>query len=1001
MTNRRTTSNASPELPQEHDEPLKAALLDEAQVSSASAKSEGPAEAGAAMPEPAESLAATSVASESESEIAVAPTTVSETAGNVDVVDGRIVRGWALLKSGTSVRPVSVELLLDGKVVTVGKADILRLDLKAAGVGDGAHAFELHVPEDQCDGSERKLDVRVRETGSLLSSDVRSIHLPSPGTLTYLELEGTTIVGRGLPPRGGFYVNVIAVEESGRLLASTGDIARHGEEIEFHLPLPASACDGGVHYFQVRAGETGPRLGELAVVTPFIATPIEVIARHGGGAKIAALWPSGRQRYDALVGSVRKIAGRATQKAASGIAPAVSELENLATAHEAVARGFEAAGQHKASYQPLRFPVVAAPDVSLVVPVHNKFAVTYHCLASLLLAPNEASFEVVVVDDGSSDETKGLGEIVSGLTILRNEVGQGFIRASNRGGTAARGKYVVMLNNDTEVAAHWLDELLWPFDHFENVGMTGAKLIYPNGRLQEAGGIIWGNGDPWNYGRNGNARDPRCNYTRQVDYISGACVMLPKPLWDEIGGFDELFLPAYFEDTDLAFRVRQKGLKTVYTPFAEVIHFEGMSSGTSVQSGTKRYQEINRPKFKARWANAFRPNGPVGRDVELAKDRHAAYRALVIDYAVPRPDHDAGSYAAIQEMRLLQSLGFKLTFVPENMAYMGSYTDALQRTGIECVYAPFNGSVQEVIEKRGAEFDVIYITRYSVAEKYIEAIRQYAPSARIVFNNADLHFLRELRQAIGLRDREMLQRALRTRDSELAVMRQVDLVLSYNEVEHAVIMSHNLDSTLVAKCPWVVDVPAQVPGFAARKDIAFLGGYGHPPNLEAVKFFIAEVMPLLRKTLPGVRFLVYGSNVPKELEDMADADVVIAGWVEEVAEVYDTCRVFVASLKSGAGLKGKVLGALSHGVPSVISPIAAEGIGAADGIDLVVADKPEEWAQAITTLYQDAAAWDAMAKAAQAFVRKRYSFTVGRELMKSALEKANIFTADDHQALWA
>src|SRR3546814_15180033 len=99
--------------------------------------------------------------------------------------------------------------------------------------------------------------------------------------------------------------------------------------------------------------------------------------------------------------------------------------------------------------------------------------------------------------------------------------------------------------------------------------MVGAKLIYPKGRLQEAGGIVWNTGDPWNYGRNANPHDPRFNYARQTDYLSGACVMLPLELWRGIGGFSKEYIPAYFEDTDLAFQVRARGYKTVYAPFAE------------------------------------------------------------------------------------------------------------------------------------------------------------------------------------------------------------------------------------------------------------------------------------------------------------------------------------------------------------------------------------------------------------------------------------------------
>jgi glycosyltransferase involved in cell wall biosynthesis len=553
------------------------------------------------------------------------------------------------------------------------------------------------------------------------------------------------------------------------------------------------------------------------------------------------------------------------------------------------------------------------------------------------------------------------------------------------------------LNNDTEVAPGWIDELVHVFDHFPGVGMAGAKLVYPDGKLQEAGGIVWSNGDPWNYGRACNASEPRFNYTRQVDYISGACIMLPKALWDELGGFDERFVPAYFEDTDLAFRVRERGLKTVYTPFSRVTHFEGVSSGTSVSAGAKRHQEINRPKFKTRWSRTFSTNGTAGKSIDINKDRNVRFRCLVIDYSTPRPDRDAGSYALVQEMRLLQSLGFKVTFVPDNMGYLGAATEALQRAGVECIYAPFVLSINELLEGRGGEFDVVYIIRYSIAERHIGAIRRYAPQAKVLFNNADLHFLRELRAALVMR--ESMDKAISTRDAELALMRKVDLVLCYSEVEQAVILSHNLDSTRTARCPWVVDVPEAVAAYEDREGIAFLGNFSHPPNAEAMEYFVREVMPLVQQRLPGVALRIYGSEVPEKIRKLSDKNVVVEGWVPDVAQVYDRCRVFVAPLRSGAGIKGKVIGALAHGVPCVLSPVAAEGIGVRDGHEALIVETPRQWAESIAVLYENGDRWRELQAAGRRHAATEYSFARAQRAMQSALEMVDIYSVPDDVAL--
>ena len=648
----------------------------------------------------------------------------------------------------------------------------------------------------------------------------------------------------------------------------------------------------------------------------------------------------------------------------------------------------------RSTLETLHFRESCHPIVSIVIPVHNNFEVTYQCLAALLIAESSIDFEVVVVDDGSSDQTLEILSAVSGIHNIRNEVCRGFLHACNSGVSHAKGDYVVLLNNDTKVTAGWLNELLAVFDNFVGIGLVGPKLIYPSGVLQEAGGIVWGNGSPMNYGRNGDSDDPRYCYTRQVDYLSGACLMFRKSVWNEMGGFSEIYAPAYFEDTDLAFRIREKGYKTVYAPLSQVIHYEGLSNGLSTETGVKKFQDVNRTKFKARWKHAFKNLGSDWRDLDLMKDRNVVRRALVLDAETPMPDFNAGGYAAIQEMRLLQALGYKCTFVSQNMLWVDRYTRDLQRMGIECIYAPFALSINEVIEARGAEFDLVYVTRYYIAKESIESIRRFASQAKIILMNADLHFLRELRAALNCNSDEGLTAAIETREEELAVMRKVDLVLTYTDVEKAVILSHNLASNKVARCPWVCETASDVKPYHLRTDLAFLGGFQHPPNLEAMQWFVEHVLPSLKVVAPNIRLRIYGSNIPQVLVDLSNINpqLVIEGWVADVASVYDSCRVFVAPLQSGAGIKGKVIGALSHGVPCVLSNIAAEGIPLGDRFHASIANRPDDWIERILEIYNSESVWTSISENALRFSKKNYGFEKGVHEMQAALAVAGVRT---------
>src|SRR5437588_978351 len=255
--------------------------------------------------------------------------------------------------------------------------------------------------------------------------------------------------------------------------------------------------------------------------------------------------------------------------------------------------------EHRAGL--LRFPHYDNPKVSIVIPVFNQIPVTLACLKSILRYPPEVSYEVILVDDCSDQETKRCLREIDGLRVISNESNQGFLHSSNRGAAAARGEYLLFLNNDTEVTAGWLDALLRVFDLREDAGLVGAKLIFPDGRLQEAGGIMWRDASGVNYGKWDDPDKPEYNYLREVDYCSGACLLIQKSFFEKLGRFDPIYAPAYYEDTDLAFKVRKRHRKVYYQPFSIVVHHEGQTSGTSTESGAKSYQLVNQAKFQAKW----------------------------------------------------------------------------------------------------------------------------------------------------------------------------------------------------------------------------------------------------------------------------------------------------------------------------------------------------------------------------------------------------------------
>ena len=633
-------------------------------------------------------------------------------------------------------------------------------------------------------------------------------------------------------------------------------------------------------------------------------------------------------------------------------------------------------------FAPFAVPASDAPRASIVIPVYNQASYTLACLRALAEHPPVAACEILVIDDGSRDETGEWMPQVAGLRYHRRSTNGGFIAACNDGAALAKGDHLVFLNNDTVPQPGWLDALLDTFESHPNAGLVGAQLIYPDGRLQEAGGVVFDDGSAWNYGRFDSPDDPRYASLRDADYCSGAAIAIPAPLFRELGGFDTRYAPAYYEDTDLAFAVRARGLRVLCQPASRVVHLEGITSGTDTGSGTKAYQVRNRGVFADKWKDALAQQPRAGSVPTAGSVVQPRRQILVIDAETPRPHHDSASLRLVNLMRMLVDDGAHVVFLPADLHHVEGDTERLRHLGIEAWHAPFATRPATWLREHGARFDVVMLSRHYVAAEFLPLVRRFAPQARVVFDTVDLHFLRERRGAELAGDAGLKRAAERTRDRELALIRQADATLVVSPVEREM-LTELLPDARVEVVANLHELAATGLPFEQRHDLVFVGGFRHPPNVDAVRWFGSEVFPLIHARRPEIRFHCIGVAPPPEVQALqAQPGIVVHGHVAELGPYMDGARIALAPLRFGAGVKGKINLSMAHGQPVVATSCAIEGMHLSSGHDVLVADDAAGFAEAVLRLYGDAALWQRLSDHGRDNIARHFSLDAARDTVR-------------------
>lgn len=632
----------------------------------------------------------------------------------------------------------------------------------------------------------------------------------------------------------------------------------------------------------------------------------------------------------------------------------------------------------QALIQNISFKKVKKPKVSIIIPAFNKAEYSAACLVSIAknLKQESPSYEVILVDNGSSDSTHVLKNIKN-IVYIHNETNLGFVGGCNTGLARATGEYVVYLNNDAEVDANWLITLYDTIKSDPSIGMVGSKIVYPNGVLQEAGGIIFKDAGGLNYGKFDSASSYQYNYVRDVDYCSGASIIIRRALMNKFGGFDKLYQPAYYEDTDLSFKVRKEGLRVIYQPDSVIYHIEGGTAGTDTTSGYKKFQVINKAKFEKRWSKILKSSHVNEGEHFLGRDRSGDKLALIIEESVPTPDKDSGSVRMVAMIKSLKELGYKVTFWPNDLKSKDPYTHQLQQLGVEVVYGDVD--FMQFSRLYGHYFDLVIMSRPEICARYVGICRNLYTNASLVYDTVDLHYVRLKRQAdIETANKEqLLEQSHWYEILEKGLMERVDATIVVSEKEVEILKNEGVKAKIaVVSNIHQINEASYAIGYERRKDIVFVGNYAHLPNRDSVKWLVNEIFPRVRKLLPEVKLHIVGANMPHEMErELSGKNVVVDGFLsdDELADLLTNSRVFVAPLRYGAGVKGKIGQSIEYGLPVVTTSIGSEGMYLKNLQSCINEDTTDSFANGISKLYLDKALWQRIQLGARASLSIHFS----------------------------
>ncbi len=604
----------------------------------------------------------------------------------------------------------------------------------------------------------------------------------------------------------------------------------------------------------------------------------------------------------------------------------------------------------------MAFPAVETPILSIILVFYNKAHLSFLCLRSII-ENADVPYEVVIVNNRSEDETDQLLALVDGATVLNNSTNSGFGDACVRGSEQACGKYLCFLNNDTLLQAGSLSIAVENFGSDSRVGAVGGKILLADGKLQEAGSILWSDGSALGYGRGEDPNLPQYEFRRPVDYCSGAFLFTPRAIFLELGGFNDVYGPAYYEDADYCMQVWKAGFQVIYEPRAVIRHYESASSGGN--EAARPAMAANQQIFRQRWSEQLHRHLPPSTGNILSARLAPSAKGLKILYIDDRVPHQylgTGFPRGVEILRALAGHGHHVTCftfmfplreheysdIPRDIELLDGAT---QRERLLREYVPHS--------------DVIWVSRPHNMKTLLQnwggtSLKGKAPliyDAEAIFAERDWLHSKILGRQLSP---DALPAALH---EEANLAKAADAVVVVTQRDRATMERAGVDRVYVVG--YRLEVNPTPAGFAERHSFLFVGAMhgGDNPNADSMRYFCTAIWPTLHRTTNS-ELVIAGYGTDAALADLIIPGVRVVGPQEDLRALYNQARVFVVPTRYAAGMPLKALEAAAFGVPLVVSRLIGEQLGWQDGTDCLIADEAAAFAESCRRAFEEPGLWE-------------------------------------------